>query len=68
MKTFKRACLENHTETDAVGRILNLKAGEVYLTSEEKDGQVTVFTTIWAVVPVSLFGTAVQFTGEKLCS
>lgn len=55
MKTFTRVCVQSTKIVDPAGRELVLTEGEIYLTSEEKDGMVTVFTRYWADVPASLF-------------
>lgn len=62
MKTFTRGCITDFEIIDCVGHKITLKAGEQYLTSGEKNGIVTVFTSYWATVPVLLFGHAEAFT------
>jgi hypothetical protein len=55
MKTFTRVCIKDFEIVDLGDRKLTLKSGEQYLTSEEKDGMVMVFTTFWVTVPAALF-------------
>ena len=62
MKTFNRICLEDYTVTDGE-KVLELKRGKEYLTSEVNKACVTVFSNYWAQgIPVSIFGGSIQFT------
>lgn len=63
--TYKRICIEDFTLTDSTGQRLELKRGREYLTSEIHDGgdTVTVLSTYWASVPVSIFAGEKLFTG-----
>jgi hypothetical protein len=66
VKTFNRICIEDHT-IEGIGRdgedvSFILKRGKEYLTSTEKDGHVTVFTTYWLRVPVDIFAGERPFT------
>ena len=55
MKTYKRICTQDYFGY--------LKRGKEYLTSEEKDGTVTVFTRKWIYgVPIKIFAGSVVFT------
>jgi hypothetical protein len=56
--TFNRICLEDIT----IGGKLKLERGREYTTSAEKNGEVMVFSSYWAMVPVSLFAGAFPFT------
>jgi hypothetical protein len=62
MKTWKRICLVDTAIEDQVGNRQELKCGQKYLTSEIKDGQVTVFSTFWCDFPVEYFAGEVPFT------
>jgi hypothetical protein len=62
MKTFKRVCVEDYTIVDDAGTSFTLKRAKEYLTSDEKDGKVTVFSTYWVRVPVRIFAGAESFT------
>ena len=55
MKTFDRICIEDYTVTE--GEIsATVHCGEEYITTEERDGTVTVFTDYWIrYVPVKIF-------------
>lgn len=69
MTTYKRICITTHTIKDSTGAEMTLERGREYLTSEEKDGEVCVFSTYWVYVPAVLFAGAQLFTGavtEKL--
>ena len=65
MITFSRRCLTDCEVIDNSGRKLVLQKGEEYLTTEEKDGCVVVFTNNWAKVPANIFDEGRQFTGER---
>ena len=55
MKTFERVCIKDFKPY--------IKRGKIYLTSDEKDGTVTVFTSYWIFdVPVSVFAGGFLFT------
>ena len=55
MKTYNRICTQDYFDY--------LKRGKEYITSEEKDGTVTVFTSKWiSGVPVEIFAGEVVFT------
>lgn len=61
MKTFYRLCIETRTVADG-DRTFTVERGREYITSDEKDGKVTVFSTYWVQMPVSLFHGAEVFT------
>ena len=61
MRTLKRICVQDHTIIDGDKR-LDLKRGEEYITSVERDEKVTVYSTYWAEAPSSLFAGAQVFT------
>ena len=61
MKTFSRICIKTETFVDGEKNV-TLKRGEEYITSEEKDGTVIVFTTYWFNCPISLFASEMKFT------
>ena len=55
MKTYERVCIKDFEQY--------LKRGKVYLTSDEKDEKVVVFTSKWIQnVPVDIFAGEVIFT------
>ena len=60
MRTYNRICIEDYEIEDSEGTKFNLKRGKEYLTSQEKNGEVCVFSTYWVYVPSSLFA------GERL--
>lgn len=62
MKTFNRICIEDYILVADNNDTLKLKRGTEYLTSQEKDGMVTVFTGYWVKVPVRLFAGEKPFT------
>jgi hypothetical protein len=62
MKTFNRICIKDSVVEAANGDRQELKRGREYLTSEQKDGEVTVFSTFWAKFPVDVFAGEVPFT------
>ena len=62
MQTFKRICIEDYTVLGTCGDRLDLKRGLEYITSIDRDGEVTVFSTFWVRVPVLLFAGARAFT------
>lgn len=62
MTTYKRICIEDFTREDSIGQKLELKRGTEYITSEEENGNVAVFTTFWESVPVALFAGEKRFT------
>jgi len=66
MKTFSRICIKDYEVTAENGDHFEIKRGKEYLTSEEKDGTVCVFTKFWVYVPVDLFAGELQFTGDRL--
>ena len=55
MRTFERVCIKDYKRY--------FKRGQIYLTSKENDGRVTVFTNYWIPdVPVDIFAGEVVFT------
>lgn len=62
MKTWKRICIEDYTVRDDVGTVFALTRGQEYLTSADRDGTVTVFSSYWVNVPSTLFAGSKQFT------
>ena len=63
MQTFKRICIEDYAITAENGDCQTLVRGSEYITSVDRGGEVTVFSTFWVKVPVHLFAGARQFTG-----
>lgn len=61
MRTYHRICIKDHTVSDDKNTF-SIKRGKEYLTSEEKDGEVTVFSEFWVKLPVDLFAAPVLFT------
>ena len=61
MKTLQRICIKDF-KLQASNGTLELNRGKEYITSEEENGEVTVFSTYWAKVPVNIFAGEVQFT------
>ena len=55
MQTFNRICIEDYEIKDSEGTTFKLKRGKEYLTSPEDKGLITVFSTYWVKVPVTLF-------------
>ena len=62
MTTFNRVCIKDFCIEAASGAEVELKRGHEYLTSEERNKKVVVFSTYWVEVPVELFAGEVQFT------
>ena len=62
MKTFNRICIKDHEITDSEGTTFELKRGKEYTTSPENNGLITVFSTYWVKVPVTLFAGEEIFT------
>lgn len=62
MKTFDRICTKDFSITDEHNQTLNLKRGKEYLTSEEENNKVMVFTRFWVEVPADIFAGEIQFT------
>jgi hypothetical protein len=62
METYNRICIEDYTVKAENGDILELSRGEEYLTSTERDGKVTVFSSYWVKVPAEIFAGAKLFT------
>lgn len=62
MKTLNRICIKSCTILDQDGTRFTLNHGEEYLTSEEKDGEVTVFSQYWVNVPIGIFAGEEEFT------
>lgn len=62
MKTFRRICVKDFVMVAKNGDCLDLKQGKEYLTSEEENGMVTVFTKYWVKVPVDIFAGEIVFT------
>ncbi len=62
MITYKRICIKDWYLNMSDGNRVELKRGTEYITSEEADGIVTVFSTIWLKVPVKIFAGEVRFT------
>lgn len=63
MKTFKRICIHDHTVKDS-DESFTVNRGTEYITSVEEGGYVTVFSTYWAKVPVSMFAGEVPGPGD----
>jgi hypothetical protein len=55
MKTYIRICNKDFAQRDSEGTLFELKRGKEYVTSEEEDGKVIVFSNFWVEVPVDLF-------------
>ena len=55
MKTVNRICIKDYDKIDVLRHHVKLESGKAYLTYEEKDGMVTVFTDYVFEVPVEYF-------------
>lgn len=64
MKTFHRVCIEDYMVVAKNGDRFELKRGKEYLTSEEENGLVVVFSAYWVRLPVTLFAGERIFTKE----
>ena len=62
MRTFKRICIKDYELEAQNGDRLELERGHEYITSDEENGKVVVFTNFWVGVPADLFAGSVQFT------
>ena len=62
METYNRICIEDYVVKAENGDILELYRGKEYLTSIERDGKVTVFSSYWVKVPAEIFAGAQRFT------
>ena len=75
MKTYKRICIKDYSIQDSEGTTFKVERGKEYITSEiavspsfmakelqPEDGHVTVFSTYWVKVPVSIFAGEEVFT------
>lgn len=62
MKTFKRVCLQDYVVTAKNGDQAEVKRAHEYITSDERNGEVTVFGRFWAPFPLSIFAGARVFT------
>jgi hypothetical protein len=60
MKTFERICVKDYELTAANGDHFGIKQGEKVLTSDARDGVVTVFKSFWVPVPIELFAAEAQ--------
>lgn len=66
MKTAKRICLKSHSFKVSEEETYEINEGQEYVTSIERDGEVTVFTGYWIHgVPVEWFGTPKEGPGEE---
>jgi len=66
VKIFKRKTKEEYTVVDSSGVSFTIHKDREYTTSEEKDGKVTVFSTYWVEVPISIFTTCQERATIKL--
>lgn len=64
MKTFNRVCIKTHSISDQKGNSLTIEKGKQYLTSEEKNKEVMVFSKYWVWLPVELFAGEEIFTKD----
>ena len=62
METYNRICITDFELKAQNGDTLRLTRGKEYLTSSEKNGEVTVFTNFWVPVSVDLFAGERRFT------
>ncbi len=62
MTTFNRICIKDYEVTAENGDHFEVKRGQEYLTSPEKDSKVTVFSNFWVKVPVNVFAGEEKFT------
>jgi hypothetical protein len=60
VRTYQRICIEDHAIHDQAGNVAEVKRGKEYITSPERDGEVTVFGAFWVKFPSRLFA------GERL--
>lgn len=61
MKTFNRICIEDYSVSDGENTA-TVERGKEYITSEEEEGMVTVFTNFWFTAPVNVFAGEKEFT------
>jgi len=54
MKTLKRKCVKNY-ELTSDGLTAKVERDKKYITTEERDGMVTVFSNYWFTVPEYVF-------------
>ena len=59
MITYSRICIKDWEVKAKNGDYCKINRGKEYTTSEEKDGEVTVFTNFWVKVPIE------HFAGEQ---
>ena len=62
MKMFKRICIKSDFVAAQNGDRQEIQRGREYLTSDEKDGMVTVFATFWVPFKAELFAGKIEFT------
>ena len=64
MRTYNRICIKDWEITATNNDHFKLTRGKEYLTSEEKDGKVVVFSSYWVRVPIEHFAGEMLFTPE----
>lgn len=62
MKTWHRICIRDAVMEAENGDRQEIKRGQEYLTSAEKNGMVTVFSKFWVPFPVEYFAGEIPFT------
>ena len=63
MRTFNRVCIRDYTVRSQEGESFTVWRGTEYLTSAASDdGLVTVFSSYWVPVPVTVFSGEQVFT------
>ena len=62
MKTFNRICIKSAFMEAQNGDRQEIECGREYLTSDEKDGLVVVFSTFWVPFKAELFAGEIEFT------
>jgi hypothetical protein len=66
MRVVNRICIKTEEFVDGPDRSIELKRGQEYVTSaDERDGEVTVFSTYWFRAPVELFAGPEPLGGSR---
>lgn len=62
MITYKRICIEDFEIIDQENTRFKLNRGKEYITSEEINGKVHVFSRYWIWTPSNIFAGEIKFT------
>jgi hypothetical protein len=62
VRTYKRICVKAWDIKAENGDFFKVERGKEYMTSDEKDGHVVVFSNFWVPVPVECFDGEEIFT------